>query len=222
MGGNWSNRYSFEAVAPAFEILAKMSDSAHTPTPEGLLMELVRCGGAERGFLVWEDRIWAVDVDGFSLGHGRDRLQRDWLPAAGRVSKREEPSAVLATTLQTGVGIVSVLLEHRFSTCAFVDLDDEEFRRCVLVAAVGLRWATDSVARGAGLPRSTPLAAAASAPLVSEPSGSEAEVESRSALEEHDWNISRAARSLGMTRHGLKKRMSRLGIQRPTRNSSEA
>jgi hypothetical protein len=39
--------------------------------------------------------------------------------------------------------------------------------------------------------------------------------ESVSALQTSDWNISRAARQLGMTRHGLKKRMRRLGIRRP-------
>lgn len=35
------------------------------------------------------------------------------------------------------------------------------------------------------------------------------------ALEGAGWNISRAARHLGITRHGLKKRMRRLGIRRP-------
>jgi transcriptional regulator of acetoin/glycerol metabolism len=39
--------------------------------------------------------------------------------------------------------------------------------------------------------------------------------QSLGALEGNAWNISRAARHLGITRHGLKKRMRRLGIRRP-------
>jgi transcriptional regulator with GAF, ATPase, and Fis domain len=35
------------------------------------------------------------------------------------------------------------------------------------------------------------------------------------ALDSEHWNISRAARILGMTRHGLKKRMRRLQVARP-------
>lgn len=40
-------------------------------------------------------------------------------------------------------------------------------------------------------------------------------VQSLKALEQTGWNVSRAARELGITRHGLKKRMRRFGIQRP-------
>jgi transcriptional regulator with GAF, ATPase, and Fis domain len=39
--------------------------------------------------------------------------------------------------------------------------------------------------------------------------------DSVAALQNAGWNISRAARLLSMTRHGLKKRMRRLGIRRP-------
>lgn len=55
-------------------------------------------------------------------------------------------------------------------------------------------------------------------PAPAVPDSLEAQAERREtlgALDSQDWNISRAARVLGMTRHGLKKRMRRLHVARP-------
>ncbi len=212
----------------ATELLSYLSAVSAPPSPEELCAFVVRSCGAERGFLVLDApsrRIWAVDLDGFALGHGHQRIPVELLPeGAGDVVRRTGKSAGLGLSLRTGTGLVTLILEHRFRRYPLDHLTDVELQQWLLALAVGLRWILDSSAATAVSPpqtRGTPKPPVLARPGLRKTQpviGAAEQVElddSLLALQQEDWNISRAARRLGMTRHGLKKRMRRLGIERP-------
>jgi transcriptional regulator with GAF, ATPase, and Fis domain len=117
---------------------------------------------------------------------------------------------------------VTLVLEHRFAPTQLSALDDREIGRWVTLCALAEPRATES----SGQAREDSVPATALQPVVmadgvattesANDSIDPAQLEqSLGALQTNDWNISRAARHLGLTRHGLKKRMRRLGIRRP-------
>jgi hypothetical protein len=179
---------------------------------------VVQASGAERGFIILDAtlaastrrRIWGVDLDGLSLGHADQRLPGDLIPdQAGTVVRRAGSNAGLGIRLQTGIGSVALVLEHRFRRYPLDHMLDEELRAWINTLAVGLRWALDAESR-AELQVAPVRAEEAERQLVA---GAKIAT-SLEALNDCNWNISLAARRLGMTRHGLKKRMRRLGLAR--------
>lgn len=203
-------------MSDASDLLAFIAGAEAPPAPEALCAFVVRATGAERGFLVVEGsarKVWAVDLDGFALGHGGERLPVELLPTSGGiVARRAEPTTALALQGPTGMGQVTLLLEHRFRPYPLEHLTDADLRSWWMALVVGLRWSLDAaqVAGVASPPGDEVDSSAEGAPW------DEHAEHSLAALESVQWNISRAARHLGITRHGLKKRIRRYGLHRPS------
>lgn len=229
---------------------------------------MVKACGAERGFVLLDRagietdaergspprRVWAVDMDGFALGHGGQRLPLELLPREmGEPHRRVGEGAGLSLSMSTGLGTLTLVMEHRFRRYPLDHLTDDDLSNWLLALSVGLRWALDdsldapskeAEAHADDPPRATsepgrrgsvsptdpklerktadPAGAAAAPPSQpgirkarpqAAPQTAEAKV-THQALEATSWNISQAARILGITRHGLKKRMRRLGLER--------
>ncbi|MEN9581822.1 MAG: Bacterial regulatory protein Fis family [Pseudomonadota bacterium] len=196
------------------DLLAFIAASPEAPTPEALCAFVVRALGAERGFLRLDGappRIWAVDMDGFALGNGGERFPVELLPnPPSAVSRRAEPTTALAITGALGLAQLTLLLEHRFRRDPLGQVTDTELSGWFAALAVGLRWSLDVLATHpvGGVPDAEEDSADEHAPWDDQAAASVA------ALEQTNWNISRAARQLGITRHGLKKRMRRYGLDR--------
>lgn len=127
---------------------------------------------------------------------------------------------------------VSLILENRFAGEALASFDDQDVVRWLVLLGLVVRLnavgehaepsASGEVERAARLAVAAEAAASASnasaQPLQEARQAWDSVEQERQradtlgALHEEQWNISRAARRLGMTRHGLKKRMRRLSL----------
>jgi hypothetical protein len=187
--------------------------------------------GAERlsdsGF---SDLVLRVSAD------DRNSVEPQVVRRVSRASKR----TVIAGRIRVGGDLgVSVILENRFAGEALAGFDDTQVTRWLILLglvarlnAVGEQPAsgvqvgshgTDAAqtAKVGVVAVSTPPAA--TSPVVFEQSEAQdprldqrQREDTLGALHQEHWNISRAARRLGMTRHGLKKRMRRLSLLKST------
>jgi transcriptional regulator with GAF, ATPase, and Fis domain len=168
---------------------------------------------AERAFR--QDLLYRVNAIEIHVPPLRDRegdvarLAQAFLSREGSRSELS-PRALLALASYGWPGNVRELLHamQRLSALGLQRIDLEHLPRPIRAS---ISNSNDSNARATA-------SSAASAPAkASSPSGDERE-EVRRALAEAGGNISRAAERLGITRHGLKKRMLRLGMRAPTTN----
>jgi transcriptional regulator with GAF, ATPase, and Fis domain len=112
--------------------------------------------------------------------------------------------------------LVTLVLENRFAGTELATLDDHTIEQWVILAALSSRLTAgvaDVMPRASGVGEQAPTAGDAGKPNGASSEDGERS-ETMSALAGENWNISRAARVLGMTRHGLKKRMRRLNLAR--------
>jgi hypothetical protein len=200
----------------------------------GLCRELVRQSQVERLYcLILRDEsldVVAVDCDGYPLGYGEQRLRDSEfaeLALSGtpvgrgvqitrRISRASKRTVVVGSLALRQDWLVTLVLENRFAGTELATLDDHTIEQWVILAALSSRLTAgvaDVMPRASGVGEQAPTAGDAS-----EPNGASSEdgerSETMSALAGENWNISRAARVLGMTRHGLKKRMRRLNLAR--------
>lgn len=159
-----------------------------------------------------------------------------------KVSRASKRTAVLGSLALEPGWVVTLVLENRFAGSELATLDDQSIEQWVVLVALAVRL--ESLVQNAGRdsaghraasvtvadsasPRATGSGGTAwpdrdEGEAVSEivdvslsPAHRAERSETLRALDAEHWNISRAARILGMTRHGLKKRMRRLQVARP-------
>lgn len=156
-----------------------------------------------------------------------------------KVSRASKRTAVIGALAIEPTWVVTLVLENRFSGAELATLDDQSVQQWVVLVALAVRM--EALVRD-GAPEAV-VANDVEPSVARRSSGSDVEVESEArmswnvdrsstseaipfeqaaersetlrALDAEQWNISRAARILGMTRHGLKKRMRRLAVVRP-------
>ena len=161
-----------------------------------------------------------------------------------KVSRASKRTAVLGSLALEPGWVVTLVLENRFAGAELATLDDQSVEQWVVLVALAVRLEALVRSSELGVSRGTPESVSASTrspasgaqPIrradVSWPQSESADEvsdidislspanevergETLRALDAEHWNISRAARALGMTRHGLKKRMRRLQVARP-------
>jgi hypothetical protein len=216
-----------------WEILARIA-AGSLQGAQGVCRELSLAIGAERLFCVVNAKsrqdVYGFDYEGYPVTSAESRLPMELIEQSRAASATARGSSVIrrAALDVRGAALVAAMhspdldvflvLEHRFAGAQLSAIDERDVARWVTLCAVAERARRDT-----------------GPDTLRPPPGTDAELElgnidgaqhaaalepeevqlSLSALEDQAWNISRAARQLGITRHGLKKRMRRLGIQRP-------
>lgn len=225
-----------------WELLTRVA-TGHAADPTWMCRELVRQSDVERLFCILRRgeslEVVAVDCDGYPLGYAEQRL-RDCefsdvaFAARGaaygvqitrKVSRATKRTVVVASLALDADWVVTLVLENRFSGAELATLDEHTVEQWVILAALTARLATST----ASAPPEPSQALLQPEPQDDGSNGDEGAQsgefvlsrdhavergETIAALKTENWNISRAARVLGMTRHGLKKRMRRLRVVR--------
>lgn len=162
-----------------------------------------------------------------------------------KVSRASKRTAVIGALAIEPTWVVTLVLENRFSGAELATLDDQAVQQWVILVALAVRMealvrdgAAEVVVANDVEPQAPRRSSSHDVEIESgarltwdgeRSSVSDTGVLDHGAVLEHaaersetlraldaeQWNISRAARMLGMTRHGLKKRMRRLAVVRP-------
>lgn len=195
----------------------------------------VDCDGYPLGYA--EQRL--RDSEFAELALAADGASSRGVSVTRKVSRASKRTAVIGALAIEPSWVVTLVLENRFSGAELATLDDQAVQQWVILVALAVRMeglvregaaevvvANDVepvvVRRGpvsdveieSGARLSWDVARSSVSDVVPIEHAAERS-ETLKALDAEQWNISRAARVLGMTRHGLKKRMRRLAVVRP-------
>lgn len=202
--------------------------------PRGEQVLAIDCDGYPLGFAA--ERLADGGLSEFVLrvaSGSATALRPEVIRRVSRASKR----TVIAGTLrvQSDVG-VSLILENRFAGEALANFDDQDVVRWLVMLGLVVRLDgagehDEQIVSSAGARVTGPAVvverrANAQTSDVGQPvpessrswdaappaAHEQQRADTLGALHQEQWNISRAARRLGMTRHGLKKRMRRLSL----------
>lgn len=205
---------------------------------DAVAVTAVDCDGYPLGYA--DQRLRDSEFGSLALGApGGAKLR---VRVTRQVSAASKRTAVIGSLVLQPNWVVTLVLENRFSG-ELATLDDQAVERWVVLVALAVRFealsqygkvptlgvnpssvlehpretSRASEARLAGRRSATWQNGDASAvvDLSLSPAHAAERRETLRALDAEQWNISRAARTLGMTRHGLKKRMRRLQVARP-------